>query len=724
MGIFGEIMSENCGDIEYTSDEYLYYNENSYEDACEDLEHFDFVLIDTEADISDEVNNENEDLGELKAIEAEAIYVANRIKEIVNDENYIVYDKSKSVYRRAKFSDIVILLRSGGEKAAAFNRILSVASIPVYCEMGEGYYDSSEVVFLTYFLKIIDNPYDDVALLSVLRHPVIGFTDDEFVSIRLSKTKGYFYNSLLRYNKTNSDALSSKIKLFLQKLKDYYECSKYLSCDRLLWRIIQDTDYMTYLSFTGNADLRKANIRALLTRAYEFEKSAYKGIFDFIRYVDSVKNSNKDAEPAKTLSEDEDVVRIMTIHKSKGLEFPVVFLCNSTKQFNETDIRSNKIITHPDYGFGLNYYDFDNYYYYELPQKKLLKEIKHRENLSEEMRVLYVALTRAREKLIVTGTRKKAAAYMEKFIDYKLNGTSYMLKEMLCDAKSYSDWILGAVILNGNYSKKDNSKLFTLKIVNKSELMLDISDNTDTFSFDTSLVTDDINSKVKDILEYSYPHSALAKVASNMSVTELKRLEMSHEDCYVLYANSKLKSPVFYSEAGKFSSADIGTFTHLVMEKLDFSRVGSDEEIYLQIQKLVDDGFLTSKQADTVKYRNIFRILNTSVGKKMCEFSQSLKREYSFKYLMDASELDGSVVSCDKIVVQGMIDAYFEDSLGNVVIVDYKTDKVTKGPEEIKERYMAQMKYYKIALEKVFEKKVSAAYLFLLDSGDVVECNI
>ena len=160
------------------------------------------------------------------------------------------------------------------------------------------------------------------------------------------------------------------------------------------------------------------------------------------------------------------------------------------------------------------------------------------------------------------------------------------------------------------------------------------------------------------------------------------------------------------------------------MEKLDFSRVGSDEEIYLQIQKLVDDGFLTSKQADTVKYRNIFRILNTSVGKKMCEFSQSLKREYSFKYLMDASELDGSVVSCDKIVVQGMIDAYFEDSLGNVVIVDYKTDKVTKGPEEIKERYMAQMKYYKIALEKVFEKKVSAAYLFLLDSGDVVECNV
>lgn len=721
--VFSQIMSDTLGDIDYNEDEYLYYEENSYDDVNDDLNRVDFTLIDTDISEVTDTSEESGSFEELKDIEAEAIFVANKINEIVNDENYIVYDKPASRYRKAKFSDIVILLRSGGEKAAAFNRILSLASIPVYCEMGDGYYESGEVVFLTNFLKIIDNPFDDIALLSVMRHPVIGFTDDEFVSVRLSKTKGYFYKSILSYVKNNQDELSSKLQKFLGMLKNYYESSKYLSCDRLIWKIIQDTDYMAYLSFTGNAELRKANVKALLTRAYEFEKSSYKGIFDFIRYVDSVRNSSKDAEPAKTLSDDEDVVRIMTIHKSKGLEFPIVFLCNSTKQFNDTDIRMNKIITHPEVGFGLNFYDFDNYYYYELPQKKHLKEIKRREMLSEEMRVLYVALTRAREKLIITGTKKKAETYLAKFEAYRRDNALEVLKDSFCDVKSYSDWIVSSMVLNDNYSA-DDSKLFKMQIINKRELILNVEEGRADFMLDVSDVTAEECEAVKKRLMYTYPHSALAKIPSNMSVTELKKLEMSDENAFMLYSTTKVKNPNFYSQNNKFSAADIGTFTHLVMEKLDFSKVSSLEDISLQLEELIMLGFLTRNQADTIKTDNIFRILNTDIGKMMRDNHQTLKREFSFKYLMNADELNGNVVSDEKIVVQGMIDAYFEDSFGNVIIVDYKTDKVVNTPEEIRDRYLAQMKYYKIAIEKISGKKVAGAYLFLLDSGDVMACDV
>lgn len=722
--VFSQIMSDSIGDIDYTEDEYLYYNEGSYENVNEDFNKIDFVLIDTDTEEVSDFSEEPGNLEELKDIEAEAIYVANRIKEIVTDKNYLVFDKSVSGYRKAKFSDIVILLRSGGEKAAAFNRILSLASIPVYCEMGDGYYESGEVVFLTNFLKIIDNPYDDIALLSVMRHPVIGFTDDEFVSIRLSKPKGYFYKSVLSYIKNNQDELSSKLEKFVAMLKEYYDCSKYLSCDRLLWKIIKNTDYMAYLSFTGNADLRKANVKALLTRAYEFEKSSYKGVFDFIRYVDSVKKSSKDAEPAKTLSDDEDVVRIMTIHKSKGLEFPIVFICNSTKQFNDTDIRSNKIITHPDRGFGLNFYDFDNYYYYELPQKKLLKEIKRTEMLSEEMRVLYVALTRAREKLIITGTKKKTDAYISKFVSHRNDNSLDILKDSVSEAKSYSDWIISSMVLRDNYSFSDDVKLFKLKIINKTDLILNVEESEENFVFDASMTSEEEYEKIKKLLLYKYPYESLAKVPSNMSVTELKRLEMADDNTYMLYSDTKVKNPAFYSRANKFSAADIGTFTHLVMEKLNFSDIHCIEDISCQLKELINTGFLTTKQADTIKLENIFRILNTDIGKMMCKYSSTLKREFSFKYLMNADELQENIESCETIVVQGMIDAYFEDEKGNIIIVDYKTDKVSNSPEDIRDRYLAQMKYYKIAIEKISGKKVSGSYLFLLDSGDVMPCDI
>ncbi len=728
--IFSQLMSEKCGEMDYTESEYLYYNEDSYNDVNEDMAKVDLALIEMGTDPIAADDTVGDITQELKALETEAIYVSNKINELVSDENYLVYDKSADTYRRVKYSDIVILLRSAGDKAETFSAILNAAGIPNYCELKGAYYDTPEVAFVINYLKIIDNPYDDVALLTVMRHAVTGFSDDDFVSIRLSKPKGYFYLSACNYIKNNDDSLAKKLSLFVKQLNNYCTLSGYLPTDKLIWEIVKDTGYMSYLTFTSNAELRKANIRSLINKAHAFEKSSYKGIFDFIRYVDSVRQSDNGVESAKTLSDDEDVVRIMTIHKSKGLEFPVVFLSNTTKQFNDRDLKLDKILMHKRCGFGLNYYDFLNHFYYELPQKKYIKELKYTEMLSEEMRVLYVALTRAREKLFVTGASQNIYSRIEKLANAVLYDDKLLSEESVTFAKSFSDWILMSVIRNQNLIAKglkfefcetfDDGSIFELNIIDKNDMVLNINEKSKIRHFDTDGYRESDIEFVKSVFEFEYPYKNLADLPSNMSVTELKRRENEDDNIYNFYHQQKLVSPTFAFESSHLSAADIGIATHLVMEKLDFSKVTTLDEIHLQVQSLVSKGFLTEAEAAAVKCENILRLFSTPLGRMMQENKDTLKREFSFKYLMDASEILKDIKCGESIVVQGMIDAYFEDKNGDIVIVDYKTDKVT-SKEEIKDRYAPQLKYYKTALEKALNKKVSMTCLFLLDSGEVIE---
>ena len=269
--VFSQVMSTSCGDIAYTEEEYLYYNENSSKSENQDTYHVDVILIETESDKQYDIVIE--DTEDIKKTEAEAIYVSNKINSLVNSgEPYMVFDKSKKVYRPLKYSDIAILLRSGKSKVNTFDRILSAGGIPVYCDGGDSYFDTPEISFVVSFLKIIDNPYDDIALLSVMRHPVFHFSEDEFVSIRFAKTKGYFYNSVKAYINDNNDELSEKLMSFTNVLNGFYERSKFLSTDKLIWEIIRDTDYLSYLSFMPNPELKKANVKALMSKAFDFEK--------------------------------------------------------------------------------------------------------------------------------------------------------------------------------------------------------------------------------------------------------------------------------------------------------------------------------------------------------------------------------------------------------------------------------------------------------------------
>jgi len=730
--VFSQIMSEKCGQLNYDEDEFLYYNDDSYEDVNPDTDKIDIVLFETKSDLQSSLDDEDSVVTEIQKTEAEAIYTANRIKEIVNgSEPYMVFDKKINGYRGARYSDIAVLLRSQGVKAETFNRVFELAGIPVYYENGESYYNTPEITFLLAFLRIIDNPLDDIALLTVMRHPVFSFNEDDFVSIRLCKPKGFFYKSIRAYVSTHADDLSRKLNDFLSNITDFYEKSKYLTTDKLVWDIICSCDYMAYLSFLSNSDIRKANVKSFIYRAYEFEKTSYKGVFDFIRYIDSVKKSGNDKESAKTLSEDEDVVRIMSIHKSKGLEFPVVFLCDAAKKFNTADISGSKVIMDSKYGFGLNYYDYDNRYCYPLPRKIMLKELLTGKMLSEEMRIFYVALTRAREKLYIVGSIPGAMSHISKlaaFIkndSYKLNGDTSAV------AGSYMDWTLISVLRNENVSLFDHSfgykesfsdcDVFRFTLMHKNDVVLDIGEKmTDALHLDEEPTAEE-KELVNSLLGYNYPLRELAEIPSNMSVTELKRRELS-EDVAQFYHRETLPVPSFASGQVSLNAAAIGTCTHLVMEKIDITRAHDEAIVKEQIEKLRVDGFLTEEEARSVNPSKISRIFTTDAGRLMRQCADSLVREFSFKYLMPVKEVFHYYDGNENMVIQGTVDAYFELPDGSIVIVDYKTDKIHNGTEEIIKKYSPQLKYYKIALEKALGKKVKNTYLFLIDTGEAVEC--
>ena len=735
--VFSQIMSLNCGELEYNYSEYLYYKEGAYEDKNPDTHSVDIAFVETGNDFNDFNDSEGVDAyQEMKGIEAEGIYIAEKIKAMVTPpdgtEPYLIYDKETNTYRKAKYSDIVVLLRAGGEKAATLNRIFNTYQIPVYCDFGTGYFDAPEVSFLIDFLKIIDNPYDDIALLSVMRHPVIGFTDNDFLSIRISKSRGFFYSSVLQYIKDYDTPLKNRLSDFTNMLRCFYDVSKYLPTDKLIDMVIEKTDYMSYLCFMYNPELRKANVSALMTRAYEFEKTSYRGIFDFIKYVDNLKKNNKDIEPAKTLSDDEDVVRIMTIHKSKGLEFPVVFLADSCKQFNDRDIKSDKILLDKEYGFGVNFYDYNSRYYYELPQKRLIKEKKYRKMLSEELRILYVALTRPKEKLFITGSGRNINARIEKLSKLIMNEEYKLSSDVSASAKSYGDWILMSVLRNSNLNsnlelvnfktKVNDNSAFRLDVIPKSSLVLNIPEEETGRNIDVLSFEPDLYDKVSHRLDFIYSGKILSDIPSNMSVTELKRKNMEEEDVFNYYKTYSLPTPRFISKDCKLTAAEKGTLVHYFFEKLDFSRITDLSSVKNQLDELVNGGFISAGESSFIDCEKVYDILNTNVGREMIQCCNTLKREFNFKIPISASSVFEQAPSSEIIVVQGMIDAYYTKSDGSLVIIDYKTDKVN-NTDEILKKYSLQLKYYKLALEKALGKPVANTYLMLVDIGQAVEVN-
>ena len=546
--IFASIMSEELGELNYTEEEYLNLGAK-YEDTKQDLKaEIDILLTDDaveengraaeqkasatsefsykgESEVEDE-NDSEEEKERVENIELEAKFVANRIKQLIENK-FQVYDAKKQEKRDIKYKDIVVLLRSTKEPAPIFEKEILNLGMPVFSDSSAEYLESIEIQTIMSLLKIIDNPLQEIPLVAVMRSMIGGFTDNELVEIRLSDKYDNFYNTILKAKQTVDTKLRTKIDRFLNNLEMWRKEQEYLSLDELIWKIYNDTGYYNYVGLMTNGELRQANLKMLFERAKQCESISFKGLFNFINYIEKVKTSSKDMDSAKIIGENDDVIRIMSIHKSKGLEFPVVFLSGTGKQFNMQDL-NNKILLHPEIGIGVKYIDYDRQIEYDTLSKQAMRNQIMLETLSEEMRVLYVALTRAKEKLIITGysTADKQKGLHEMYDKYNdLN--SILLKK----CKTYLDWIELVYMYNENVMKElaeinVSEKRDVLKICGDAEKEK-VESNVEKIiseieKTDIAADKEEKNSIIRT-LEYEYKYKNATTIPTKTSVTEIKK---------------------------------------------------------------------------------------------------------------------------------------------------------------------------------------------------------
>ena len=450
--IFQNIMSENLGEIDYNNEEYLNIGAE-YKTIEQDYKtEIDIIdLKEPEVEDTDNEEDDTEDEERIEDIQIEAKFVAKKIRELI-DNKYQIFDKKENKFRNIMYKDIVILLRSTKTNSQIFEEEIINLNMPVFSDSSKEYLESIEIQTIMSLLKIIDNPIQDIPLIAVLRSYIGGFTDDELVEIRLSDKYDNFYTAMQKAKVNVGQELKQKIEKFLNNLEIWRKDNEYLALDEFIWKLYSDTHYYNYVGLMPNGDLRQENLKMLFERAKQYETASFKGLYNFINFIERLHLGSGDVGAAKLIGENDNVIRIMSIHKSKGLEFPVVFLSTTGKQFNLMDLNQN-ILLHQELGIGVKYIDYEKQVQYDTLTKAAMRNKILTETLSEEMRILYVALTRAKEKLYITGLKKDYNKEIEKMqeqvkrYDKVNNKINYILVKKY---KKYLDWILLVYLYESN----------------------------------------------------------------------------------------------------------------------------------------------------------------------------------------------------------------------------------------------------------------------------------
>lgn len=756
--IFKMLMSNIVGELEYTDEEALNLGAN-FQDNNEDNTviggEIELHILDKsrtlnveEAEILEDSDDENkrEEEEDIDAITLEARIVSRRIHELFNEKDgkkFKVLDKSTNEYRDVKYSDIVILLRVTKNWSEVFLDELGFEGIPVYADTGSGYFESIEIRTIMSLLKIIDNPLQDVPIIAILRSNIIGFSTEELSDLRILNKELYFYEIIMKiYNgdyKVNEE-LKLKCDKFIKDLNRWREKSIYTPIDEFIWFLYMDTAYYGYVGAMPNGKLRQANLKILFQRAKQYESTSFKGLFNFINFINKLRRSSGDMGSAKVLGENEDVVRIMSIHKSKGLEFPIVFTCGMGKQFNLMDL-TNSILYHEELGFGPDYVNLKTRNSYSTLAKEAIKKKIRLETLSEEMRILYVAFTRAKEKLIITGATRNLEKAINNWVSAASLDENLVLPSEVLKGKSYLDWIAMAMCKHRDGEKlreyvgankdcvKNDFSTWDIKFWSKELLIGDkILEPVDEFENKELLITSKIQAVDKEVnrrLGYKYKFIEGKGLPSNISVSDLKKRELLDDnndgiDALEVFKEKNVIKPKFLQEEKGISAAERGTIIHYVMQRLDLKRVNTISQIKSQIEEMILDKSITEKEASVVWYKKILEFYNSNLGKRLLESYNSnrlVHRELPFFTEISSTDfdekLDKIVFKDEMIRLQGIIDCFFEEEDG-LVLLDYKTDYVEMGrEEEMVDRYKSQLKYYKDALEKITGRKVKDSYLYL-----------
>lgn len=692
----------------------------------------------------------------------EALAIAACIKQLKGSLQ--VMEKSAGELRPVRYSDMVILLRTTSGWDEEFKKILEQQGIPVYITSKTGYFGALEVQELLQFLRVLDNPRQDIPLFGVMQSVFGGFTQEEIAQIRSggeghSRKRMTLYEALKEVAQSGRTVeegeeisagesageeaeLSQKADTFLQRIGHYRDLTPFTSIRDLLQRILDDYDYLNYVTALPAGSKRRANVEMLLTKASAFEKTSYFGLFHFIRYMEQLEKYDVDYGEADTLDENADVVRIMSIHKSKGLEFPVVFVSGLSKRFNMQDANQSLIVD-MDLGVAVDYVDSVRRIKNKTLRRTVLSAKMKEDNLAEELRVLYVALTRAREKLILTAVLDKAD---EKWELAQMTGQERLTYLDFCEAGSYMDFLLPILPQTGIAVKTLRTEDLAVEELREQLRMGDRREQLRLIACGETTLTGDPEENERKLMylrerfAYQYPHPGLQKLYTKTTVSELKIAAMAEKDEAAFHTFEEKEVvpyiPGFRREQEKVSGAVRGNAFHRTMELLDFTYLFTESGLFTgcpnnyeeyrrgldknRLQNRLEEFLqretislrLTEEYAKAVSLPKILNFLEQELAYRMWRAQEQglLYREQPFVLGIDAKRLDPDLPEGEKVLIQGIIDVFFIED-GEIVLLDYKTD-VIDSLEALWNRYNVQIQYYEEALTKLMQMPVKERILY------------
>lgn len=704
--------------------------------------------------------------GEMNSRQQEAYGIAGKIKELVT--NFRVTDSETGKLRKASYKDIVILLRTTTGWDEEFKQVLEGEGIPVHVTSKTGYFAAAEIQQLLHFLRVLDNPLQDIPFYGVMNSCFGSFTQEEIAAVKAAfPNKRYLYDAVSEYAKAD---FGEKFRLFLENIEKYREMAVYMPVHELLQTIIREYSYLNYVAAKPGGSRRRANVEMLLVKAADYEKTSYYGLYHFLRYIEQLEKYDVDYGEANLQDENADVVRIMSIHKSKGLEFPICIVAGLSKSFNNRDT-NDSLVMDVDMGIGADYINPERRIKSRNLRRNVIAAKLKTDNLAEELRILYVAMTRAKEKLILTGLLKNHEKKMLSLLMLQGYAGHKFSYDMLMQMGSFLDILLYAVARNKCFdeiwklyavepdtrnplhgeemdmkvSMQDWEATIGIKIKetikqedNRRRLVLSDASN----EIDKTLMT-----VMSEKFSYKYPYDNLKDLYTKTTVSELKKAGMYEETdfSFPLYEEETIVPylPKFIKDDVSVSGTDRGSSYHKVMELLDFGIltnmvnitlggesktdvINPDEAVQSDIDKMLSEavqadmnrmlaqGKMSQAYYDVVSLSKIALFLQSNIAKRMAKAAAlgKLYREQPFVLGLPANRLNKAFPQEETVLIQGIIDVFFEED-GKYVVVDYKTDAVKK-PEELIERYKTQLDYYAEALVQILGDKMTKS-----DDGSV-----
>lgn len=764
--VFRAIMKEKVAEMEYDPSAELVYGAKYYPSPIS-LEQcrVQMTIIDKGESAQEEIPSVEESseqaqpdenaIEELNTAQLEARYIARELKQLYESSSE-VYDVKRDEYRTMKWRDTVILLRATSAWAPIFLEELQQAGIPAYSSIGSGYFEAVEVQTMLACLQIIDNPYQDIPLAATLRSPLFGLTAEQLSQIRILSMDASYYDAVI--HAAGSEAFESdgqqKLSYFLTKLDHWRNAAREGSLSDLLWKIYEDTGYYDFVGGLPAGLQRQANLRALHDRARQYEATSFRGLFRFLKFIERMRANGNDLGAALAIGEQEDVVKIMTTHASKGLEFPIVFVAGLGKKFNEQDLNAS-FLYHKELGFGPKFVDTVQRISYPSLPYYAIRHSKKMELLAEEMRILYVALTRPKEKLYLVGSSAKLEKQLARWgAALQLDGT--LQQSSIAAASCYLDWIAPLIHEQIESSWQEPNKGSSVSPLNwlvdviraeqlateaepkQDEEEIDAFDKDDTMAALLTLAQlEDIQEDelLRHQLERSYRFEEATSIGSKASITEMKRLKAAFaEEEQVYFSKSTfdvtatmeptlhLERPSFLEEK-KLTPTEKGSVNHLMMQHIPL-QLSIDEDTLLQtIDRMLKLNIITTMQAQVINVKAILALFNNELGYRM-QHAKWLKRELPFAFMLPAYEvhqhLQGSTRE-EQLFIQGVIDCIFEDERG-LVLVDYKTDRIFKNNwQEKAEEHRFQLEMYARGIEMILHRAIDEIYVFFFDGGRAIQ---